>query len=153
MKVTIFYGTESGNAETVAEDIVEEYGDLAEIEAHDMTDIEIDMLNPEVFYLVVCSTHGEGDLPSSAQPFADLLDTEKPDLTGFYYAMFGLGDSSHEHYSRGSEHIDERFAALGATRVGEYGRHDAKDGSLPNDEALEWAREAISRADALVVSA
>jgi MioC protein len=92
---------------------------------------------------VICSTHGDGGLPASAQPFAEALDEQRPDLTGLTYAMFGLGDSSYETYSRGSERIDERFAALGATRVGEYGRHDASDGSLPNDSALEWAREIV----------
>src|SRR5690606_9095685 len=76
--------------------------------------------------------------------FAALLDDERPDLTGARYAMFGLGDSSYEFYSRGSEHIDERLAALGAVRVGEYGRHDAVDGSLPNALALQWARTVIA---------
>jgi MioC protein len=58
--------------------------------------------------------------------------------------MFGLGDSSYETYSRGSERIDERLTALGAERVGVYGRHDASDGSLPNDTAIDWARDLIA---------
>lgn len=144
MKITVLYGTESGNAETVADDLVDEFSDDFEMTAVDMSDMTIEELGADVFYIVVCSTHGEGDLPASAIPFGELLDEEKPDLTGVQYAMFGMGDSSYENYSRGSEHIDERFAALGATRVGEYGRHDASDGSLPNDLALEWARDMVA---------
>jgi MioC protein len=143
MKYQIIYGTESGNAETVADDLLDEFDADLEIESEDMTDVDPGDLDPDTFYLVICSTHGDGGLPASAQPFAEALDEQRPDLTGLTYAMFGLGDSSYETYSRGSERIDERFAALGATRVGEYGRHDASDGSLPNDSALEWAREIV----------
>lgn len=144
MKITVLYGTESGNAETVADDLVDEFSDDFETIAVDMSDMTVEELGSDELYIVVCSTHGEGDLPASAIPFGELLDEEKPDLTGVQYAMFGMGDSSYENYSRGSEHIDERFAALGATRVGEYGRHDASDGSLPNDLALEWARDLVA---------
>ncbi|UFS59155.1 flavodoxin domain-containing protein [Subtercola endophyticus] len=147
MKFVILYGTESGNAETVADDLVDELSADNEVESIDMTDAELDTLTPDAFFLVVCSTHGDGGLPASAVPFAELLDAERPDLTGIRYAMFGLGDSSYETYSRGSERIDERLAALGAIRVGEYGRHDASDGSLPNDTALEWARDLVSTLD------
>jgi len=54
--------------------------------------------------------------------------------------MFGLGDSSYENYSKGSEHIDRKLSALGATRVGEYGRHDADTGTLPSALAVKWAK-------------
>lgn len=145
-EVVVLYGTESGNAETVVDMLVEELTDELGIRAIDMTDATIADLRPENLTLVICSTHGEGAMPSSAVPFAELLDARKPDLTGIRYAMFGLGDSSYEFYSRGSEHIDARLAALGATRVGEYGRHDAVDGTLPNEDALEWARATIAGA-------
>jgi len=144
MKFQIIYGTESGNAETVADDLVDEFDGDVEIEATDMTDVTLEELDPSTFLLVICSTHGDGGMPASAVPFAQLLDDEQPDLTGLRYAVFGLGDSSYETYSRGSEHIDVRLQNLGATRVGDYGRHDAADGSLPNESALEWAHEIIA---------
>ncbi|GGF31385.1 flavodoxin domain-containing protein [Subtercola lobariae] len=148
MNFVILYGTESGNAETVADDLVDELSADNDVQSIDMTDVELDTLTADAFYLVVCSTHGDGGLPASAVPFAEVLDAEQPDLTGIRYAMFGLGDSSYETYSRGSERIDERLTALGATRVGDYGRHDASDGSLPNDTALEWVRNLVAGLDA-----
>ena len=54
--------------------------------------------------------------------------------------MFGLGDTSYDTYSQGSEHIDNTLTELGAHRVGVYGRHDASDGSLPNEDALKWVQ-------------
>jgi cytochrome P450/flavodoxin len=143
-EIVVLYGTESGNAETIADLLTEEFSDSLKIRAVDMTDATSADVRPENLTLVICSTHGEGELPSSARPFAELLDDERPDLTGVRYAMFGLGDSSYEFYSRGSEHLDARFAALGATRFGEYGRHDAVDGTLPNDRVLAWARAIVA---------
>lgn len=142
-EIVVLYGTESGNAETIADLLEEEFSGDLKIRAVDMTDATVEDLRPENLTLVVCSTHGEGELPSSARPFAEFLDSEQPDLSGIRYAMFGLGDSSYEFYSRGSELIDARLAALGAARFGEYGRHDAVDGTLPNDRVLEWARAIV----------
>ena len=137
-KTVILYGTESGNAEMVADDLVDEISTEREVESIDMSDFDVADFDADTFYIVVCSTHGDGELPSSARPFGAALDAEQPDLTGIRYSIFGLGDSSYETYSHGSEIIDEKLRALGAERVGVYGRHDASDGSLPNDDALSW---------------
>jgi cytochrome P450/flavodoxin len=142
-EIVVLYGTESGNAESIADILEDEFSEDFGIRAVDMADATAADLRPENVTLVICSTHGEGEMPSSAQPFARLLDAEQPDLTGIRYAMFGLGDSSYEFYSRGSELIDARLAALGAERFGEYGRHDAVDGTLPNASVLAWARQIV----------
>lgn len=136
----ILYGTESGNAELVAEDLAAELVGDRDVSVYDMSDFDVTDFNADDFYLVVCSTHGDGELPGGAKPLLAALNTELPDLTGIRYAMFGLGNSTYETYSQGSEIIDRRFTELGAERVGIYGRHDACDGSLPNDDAVEWAR-------------
>ena len=152
MKFTILYGTESGNAELIAEDLGAELSASdAEVETQDLQDTDPASLSPDRFYLVVCSTHGEGDLPNSAIPFAEAFDASPPDLTGVRYAMFGLGDTFYEEtYSQGSEHIDRRFTAQGATRIGEYGRHDASSWDLPSDAALAWLPGILEEAAALV---
>ncbi|MFD9663342.1 flavodoxin domain-containing protein [Rhodococcus sp. NPDC059968] len=139
-RTVILFGTESGNAEMVAEDLVEELDGNHNAVAIDMTDYDISEFSTEDSYIVVCSTHGDGELPSGARPFFEALEADSPDLSAIRYSVFGLGDSSYETYSHGSEIIDEKLRALGAERVGEYGRHDASDGSLPNDDALEWLR-------------
>lgn len=140
MKFAVLYGTESGNSELIAEDLGAKLRETSsDVEVHDLQNFDPNDLNAETFYLVVCSTHGEGDLPNTAIPFAEAFDAALPDLTGVRYAMFGLGDTFYEDtYSQGSEHIDRRFAQQGAERVGEYGRHDASSWDLPSDVALEW---------------
>ncbi len=140
MKITVLYGTESGNSELIAEDLGAKLRETHDdVEVHDLQDFDPADLTPERFTIVVCSTHGDGDLPNTAIPFAEVFDASPPDLTGVRYAMFGLGDTFYEDtYSQGSEHIDRRFAAQGAVRVGEYGRHDASSWDLGSDVALEW---------------
>lgn len=140
MKYTVLYGTESGNSELIAEDLgakLRETND--DVEVFDLQGFDPAELTPERFTIVVCSTHGEGDLPNTAIPFAAAFDAAPPDLTGVRYAMFGLGDTFYEEtYSKGSEHIDRRFAQQGAVRVGEYGRHDASSWDLGSDVAIAW---------------
>jgi MioC protein len=137
--ITILFGTESGNAELVAEDIAADL-DSHDVDSVDMSDFDIAGFDEGTFYIVVCSTHGEGELPSSARPLFASLTEQHPDLSGLKYAVFGLGDSSYDNYSHGSEIVDQLLTSLGAVRVGVYGRHDASDGSLPNDDAVAWAR-------------
>ncbi|MFD5599527.1 flavodoxin domain-containing protein [Leucobacter sp. NPDC058333] len=150
MKFTILYGTESGNSELIAEDL----GDHLRTEHDDVIVQDLQHTNPaeitaDRLVLVVCSTHGAGDLPNSAEPFARAFDADPPELTGVRYAMFGLGDRFYEEtYSQGSEHIDRRFAAQGAERIGPYGRHDASSWDVPSDTALEWLPEVLAAATA-----
>lgn len=152
MNITVLYGTESGNAELVAEDLGAALQETHEnVAVHDLQDVDPLSLTADTFYLIVCSTHGEGHLPNSAQPFAAAFDAALPDLTGVHYAMFGLGDSFYDStYSQGSEHLDRRFTAQGAVRVGEYGRHDASSFDLSSDVALAWLPATIAAASTAV---
>lgn len=140
MTITVLFGTESGNSELIAQDVNEKLQtDGYTSEVFDLQDFEPESFTAENFYIVICSTHGEGDLPNTAIPFFDKFKDYEADLSGVRYAMFGLGDTFYEEtYSQGSEHIDRRLAELGASRVGEYGRHDASSWDLPSDVALEW---------------
>lgn len=140
MAITVLYGTESGNSELIAEDLGQELEKTStDVTVCDLQNFDPKDLTADRFYIVVCSTHGEGDLPNTALPFAEAFDETLPDMTGIRYAMFGLGDTFYEEtYSQGSEHIDKRFTQQGATRIGEYGRHDASSWDLPSDVALAW---------------
>ena len=150
MNIVVLYGTESGNSELIAQDLSDKINaDGRSAEVFDLQDFEPESITPENFYIVVCSTHGDGELPNTAQDFFEKFSQFEGDLTGVRYAMFGLGDSFYEEtYSQGSEHIDRRFTELGAQRVGEYGRHDASSWDLPSDVALEWLPAVVAAADA-----
>lgn len=143
--VTILFGTESGNAELVAEDLGAVLGERDDVHIADLASVSYADLDPARFYLLVCSTYGDGDVPSSATRFYTELQTGSAELGGVRFAVFGMGDASYtKTYSRGSELLTEAFEAHGATRVGEYGRHDA-GGPVPATEAAsEWAEGVLT---------
>lgn len=145
MKLVVLFGTETGNAELVAEDIVDALGGEAEASAHDMAGFDVAGLRPGALYVIVCSTYGDGELPNSAQPFFSALRERRPNLDGVRFAVFGLGDSFYATYNQGSRILAEQFAKLGAQQVGEHGVHDASSGELPGDVALAWARSIVER--------
>lgn len=144
MNIHVLYGTETGNAEMVADDIVDALSADVSIESFDMSKCSIADLSADVFYFIVCSTYGDGELPQSAQPFFDALNSQRPDLSGLRFAVFGLGDSFYETFNRGSEIIAQTLTELGAEQVGERGMHDASAGQLPGDIAMPWAKAVLS---------
>lgn len=155
MKFSVLYGTESGNSEFIAQDIVENLtSQLYEAELGDLADTDPTNVDYDVHaYIIVCSTHGEGELPNTAIPFLAALEEKAPDLTGVRYAMFGLGDMFYEEtYSQGSEIIDRKLTELGATRVGEYGRHDASSIDDGTELALAWLPGVLDELKALIAA-
>lgn len=143
--VTVLFGTESGGAELVAEDLRRLLGDDADVVVSDLGETAPDRLDRSRLHLVICSTYGDGEVPTSARPFHATLQTERPDLVGLRYAVFGMGDRSYtKTYSRGSELIDEALAACGGSRLGEYGRHDAGGPVLATEAAAEWLQGVLT---------
>ncbi|MFI5782763.1 flavodoxin domain-containing protein [Nocardia sp. NPDC051570] len=140
MRVVILFGTEMGTAERAADAIADVLATTHDVAIYDMADFDADDLERDDFHVLVCSTYGSGDLPTTAEPFFDQLDDRLPDLTGLRFAVFGLGDTVYDTtFNRGGEICAEKFAALGAAQVGEHGRHDASGTVRPQDQAREWA--------------
>jgi sulfite reductase alpha subunit-like flavoprotein len=81
MRIAVLYGTETGNAEMLAEDIGAHLSDH-DPRAANLSDTAPGDLEPETLCLVVCSTYGDGDLPASAKPFAERMHAAAPDLSG-----------------------------------------------------------------------
>ena len=143
MPAAILYGTETGNAEMLAEDIGSHIGaDVTNLSDFDPADFDRDTL-----YLIVCSTYGDGELPASAQPFADRMAAQKPDLTGLRFAVFGMGDSEYpETFNFGGKRIEELLTAAGARMVGARVTHDASGPDMADDLALPWADALMAEA-------
>ncbi|MFR9772345.1 flavodoxin domain-containing protein [Nocardia sp. SC052] len=140
MRVVILFGSEMGTAESAADTIAAELRGAHDVSVHDMTDFDLADLDVRDFHVVVCSTYGDGELPTGAEPFADALDRDTPDLHGLRFAVFGLGDIVYgDTFNRGGEIIAEKLAARGAVQVGEHARHDASTEVRVRDMAREWA--------------
>jgi sulfite reductase alpha subunit-like flavoprotein len=139
MNIHFIYGSETGSAEILCEDIRDELSLDCEIDGLDK--VKPAELAADTFYIFVTSTYGNGDLPSMAQPFADQMDADTPDLSHVRFAIFGLGDMVFaETFNNGSKQLMERLLAAGATMVGERGIYDASSADMPEDVGVPWAR-------------
>ncbi|PTW99939.1 flavodoxin domain-containing protein [Pararhodobacter aggregans] len=148
MQIAVLYGTETGNAEMLAEDIASHLSDH-DASVTNLSDFDPAGFDPETFYIVVTSTYGDGELPASAQPFAAAMEKVRPDLTGLRFAIFGMGDSEYpETFNFGGKRLEEILTGAGAERVGERVTHDASGADMADDLALPWIDAILSMVDA-----
>jgi MioC protein len=146
MQITILYGTETGNAEMLAEDIGAHLSDHA-VKIANMADFDPAGFDAARLYILVCSTYGDGELPASAQPFAERMAAVQPDLAGVHFAVFGMGDSEYpETFNFGGKRIEALMTGAGATLVGERVTHDASGSDMADDLAMPWADAIVAAA-------
>lgn len=147
MDITVLFGTETGNAEMLAEDIAGELDASHDVEVINLSDFDPAVFDRGRFYLMVCSTYGDGELPASAKPFAARMEAGALDLAGIHFAIFGLGDSEYEEtFNFGPKTLAELMQARGATQVGERVAHDASGPDMAEDLALPWAEKVVGLA-------
>lgn len=137
--VLVVFGTESGNAEMAADDIASALtvrGLIAAVKS--MEEISANELSTIRQMVVVTSTYGEGELPETTAPlFADLVNS-KPDLSGLSFFAFGLGDSTYTNFNNAIDTVTAKLVELGASQVGETGRHDAASGKSVESVVKAW---------------
>ena len=148
MSVVILYGTETGTAELVADAVSDVLAAEHDPSIYDMSEFAVEDLDPDTFYMVICSTYGDGEYPTGAEPFVDELIDVKPDLTGVRFSVFGLGDSIYsDTFNHGGERLAELLVSLGATQVGEHARHDSSSAVKPTTQATEWTENLVGIID------
>lgn len=136
----VLFGTESGNAEMVADDVAAALGERGlTVSPEELSDVAVDSLEAGQFVFLICSTYEEGQLPESAQPFYESIREQSPDLGGVHYFAFGLGDSSYEFFSNGIDTLSDALTAAGAIQMSETIKHDALSGTDPAELGVEWA--------------
>ena len=143
MQIELLFGTETGTAEFLCEDLAEALEDEATCSLSGMETVDPSTLSGEPFYILVSSTFGSGDVPGTAQTFYEALQ-KRPDLGHVRFAIFGLGDRTFgDTFNQGSEKIMTEMLACGAKMVGERGLFDASSAEMPEDIAIPWAREIL----------
>lgn len=144
--ILILVGSESGNAQMVADLLVDELGaDGYGMSMVDDGDLAAADLASQEVVLLCCSTHGDGELPDNIIPLADAIREQKPDLSHIRYGVIALGDQTYaETFCNGGKAMDRIFADRGARRIGERLEVDACTQPLPDEDALDWAREWVT---------
>jgi len=149
-RLTILYGSQTGNARRLAEQLAArgESGGLA-VRLRRTDTYPLRELPKESHLLVVISTQGDGEPPDDARGFVEFLAGKRaPNLPDLRYAVLGLGDSSYPQFCAIGRQLDARFAELGASRFAPLGEADVDIDTvaLPwSTHALEQAREALGK--------
>jgi sulfite reductase (NADPH) flavoprotein alpha-component len=122
--INILYGSQTGNAESVARDaanIARTHGLKALVKG--MDEIEIDQLAAMEYLLIVTSTYGEGEMPDNAQMLWKAVSADSaPALKNTKFSVLALGDTSYDLFCKAGMDWDRRLEELGATRI--YDRAD-----------------------------
>ena len=119
MKLTVFYGTETGNARGLAQKVAkkgEKNG--VDVEVVDLATSEVTVFETiDHPFVVIISTWDEGAPPPKCVPFCEALAGTELSLSGKQYTVLALGDTEYALYCECGKQVDARLAELGATAV------------------------------------
>jgi len=146
-KIIILIGTMTGTAQLCAQEMELALGDdETQVEALLMDNLDASVFDREGAFLICTSTYGQGDVPDNARALYEDLQRRRPDLSKLRYGVFGLGDRTYaETFNYGGKRFDDILTELGASRVGERYKHDASSGVLPEEMAVEWCQDWVSK--------
>jgi sulfite reductase (NADPH) flavoprotein alpha-component len=152
-KLTVLYGTESGNAESLAARCVQ----AARGRGYKPTLLNMAETTPAALadaenLLVIVSTWGDGEPPESATAFHKaLLSAEAPSFASLRFSVCALGDTSYEKFCQTGKEIDARLEQLGATRLSPRQDCDV-DYEAPFQQWIEAALTALGPAQSNGIS-
>lgn len=124
-KVTIVYGTETGNSKKVATDFALKAkknsinAKVISLDQYRLTD-----LPKEEYLLAVISTQGEGEPPAAAKKFYDHIHQNGFQLDKLKFGVFALGDTSYPLFCKAGEDVDAQLERLGGKRLIDIQRCD-----------------------------
>lgn len=116
-KVTIVYGTETGNSKKIATDFALKAkkssinAKVISLDQYRLTD-----LPKEEYLLAVISTQGEGEPPAAAKKFYDHIHQNGFNLEKLKYSVLALGDTSYPLFCKAGEDVDAQLERLGGKR-------------------------------------
>jgi sulfite reductase (NADPH) flavoprotein alpha-component len=117
-KLTILYGSESGNSEKLASLSLKEAQKRGfKTTLKNMADISPAELSKIDNLLVIVSTWGDGDAPETAATFHKQLMTTNLELPKLRYSVCALGDTAYAKFCQVGKDVDARLESFGAQRV------------------------------------
>lgn len=143
LRITLLSASQTGNARQLAEQLRDDLiAAQLDVVLTNAGDYKFKQIAQEKLLLVVTSTQGEGEPPEEAAALYKYLFSKKaPALPNTQFAVFGLGDSSYEHFAKTGKDFDSRLAELGAQRL-----HDRIDADVDYQaQADAWRAAMVER--------
>jgi sulfite reductase (NADPH) flavoprotein alpha-component len=139
-KISLLFGTETGNSKRVAAQLVanaKKKGIHVKLQAVDQ--YRLADLSKEEYLFIVISTHGEGEPPLTAKKFYDHIHQNELNLSSVKFSVLALGDSSYPFFCKTGEDVDLRLNQLGASRIAPLQKCDIDF----EEEPEEWFAKAL----------
>jgi len=117
-KITIAYGTETGNAKKVATDFAskaKKSGIATKLVSLDQ--YRLNDLSKEEYFLTIISTQGDGEPPAAAKKFYDHIHQNGFLLDKLKYSVLALGDTAYPLFCKAGEDVDSQLQNLGGKRI------------------------------------
>ena len=117
-KLTIAYGTETGNSKRLATDFASRakkkgiQSKLVSLEQYRLND-----LPKEEYFLAVISTQGDGEPPEAARKFYDHIHQGAQRLDRLKYGVLALGDTAYPLFCKAGEDVDRQLEKMGGRRI------------------------------------
>lgn len=142
-KITIAYGTETGNAKKLATDLAARAkkkginAKLVGLDQYRLTD-----LPREEYLFTVISTQGDGEPPAAAKKFYDHIHrNEGGKLDKLKYGVLALGDTSYPLFCKAGEDVDQQLQKMGAERILDLRKCDTDFEA----DASHWFEEVLQK--------
>ena len=117
-KITIAYGTETGNSKKLATNFAstaKKSGINAKIVSLDQ--YRLNDLAKEEYFFTIISTQGDGEPPAAAKKFYDHIHQNGFKVNNLKYGVLALGDTSYPLFCKAGEDVDAQLQKLGGERV------------------------------------
>lgn len=140
--LVIFWGSQSGTAESFAHRLARECHRRFKIDAvvADLSDYDsesISLIPQSKLVIFLLSTYGEGDPSDNASEFWDWLKRNSTSLANLRYAAFGLGNSNYKYYNKVVDVLVEKLSVHNANLLLPVGKADDANSGTEED-FLEW---------------
>lgn len=142
-KVTILYGSQSGNSKKAANLAAENLKAAgSEVVVADMADYKPAQLKNEKLLLCIVATYGEGEPPAAAEELHKFIfGNRAPKLPDTQFAVLALGDKSYVQFCQTGKDFDQQLEKLGAKRLTERIDCDVDW----HDDAETWIKNVVSK--------
>jgi len=141
-KLTIVYGTETGNSKKVATDFaLKAKKNSINAKVISLDQYRLNDLAKEEYLLAVISTQGEGEPPAAAKKFYDHIHQNSFQLEKLKYGVLALGDTSYPLFCKAGEDVDAQLERLGGRRFVPIQRCDVDF----EDEAELWFSQVMTQ--------
>ncbi|HFE9669704.1 TPA: NADPH-dependent assimilatory sulfite reductase flavoprotein subunit [Yersinia enterocolitica] len=146
--ITLISASQTGNARRLAEQLRDDLM-AAKLNANlvNAGDYKFKQIAQERLLVIVASTQGEGEPAEEAVALHKFLFSKKaPKFPETAFAVFGLGDTSYEHFCQAGKDFDNKLAELGAQRLLERVDADVEY----QESAQQWRQQIVAALQARV---